>query len=77
MVTFDTPSPNGGCTLKPVVGAAIFWPIEWPEATALRRTARGTADPKSASQDVVLNLNSTCPAALACTRLLACAGRVM
>jgi hypothetical protein len=27
MSTFERPSAYDGCTSKPVVGAAIFWPI--------------------------------------------------
>jgi len=26
MRIFDRPSGYGGCTLKPVIGVAIFWP---------------------------------------------------
>jgi len=28
MSTFEWPSAYGGCTLNPVVGVAILWPLE-------------------------------------------------
>jgi hypothetical protein len=38
MSTFERPSAYGDCTLKPVVGVALFWPIGLLEVADNRKS---------------------------------------